>query len=166
MLKSRGEKVFNVINITIMLILFAIFIFPYIIIISSSFSGERALAKYGPGFFIRDFSFASYLYIFSAGSTVLRSLGVSVYITLVTTVLSVLIFSLAIIVFNFMLLFDAVAYRPRYAVPAVSLEAEDTAFPDYGFFSQAENGFGTPENVSRDIPLTVLETRFSLRGQR
>lgn len=64
MLKSRGEKIFNVINITIMLILFAIFIFPYIIIISSSFSGERALAKYGPGFFIRDFSFASYLYIF------------------------------------------------------------------------------------------------------
>ena len=91
MLKSRGEKIFNVINITIMLILFAIFIFPYIIIISSSFSGERALAKYGPGFFIRDFSFASYLYIFSAGSTVLRSLGVSVYITLVTTVLSVLV---------------------------------------------------------------------------
>ena len=73
------------------------------------------------------------------------------------TVLSVLIFSLAIIVFNFMLLFDAVAYRPRYAVPAVSLEAEDTAFPDYGFFSQAENGFGTPENVSRDIPLTVFD---------
>ena len=77
-----------------MLLLFAVFVFPYVIIISSSFSGESALAKYGPGFLIRDFSLASYQYIFSAGSTVVRSLGVSVYITLVTTVLSVLINSM------------------------------------------------------------------------
>lgn len=91
MIKSKGEKVFNVINVLVMLILFAVFVFPYIIIISSSLSGEQALAKYGPGMLIRDFSFASYKYIFSAGSTVVKALGISVYITVVTTVLSVLI---------------------------------------------------------------------------
>ena len=80
MIKSKGEKAFNIINVVIMLTLFAVFVFPYVIIVSASFSGERALAKYGPGLFIRDFSFASYRYIFSAGSTVARSLGVSVYI--------------------------------------------------------------------------------------
>ena len=85
MIKSKGEKAFNIINVVIMLTLFAVFVFPYVIIVSASFSGERALAKYGPGLFIRDFSFASYRYIFSAGSTVARSLGVSVYITLLTT---------------------------------------------------------------------------------
>ena len=94
MIKSKGEKAFNIINVVIMLTLFAVFVFPYVIIVSASFSGERALAKYGPGLFIRDFSFASYRYIFSAGSTVARSLGVSVYITLLTTGLSVLVNSL------------------------------------------------------------------------
>lgn len=74
------------------------------------------------------------------------------------TVLSVLIFSLAILVFNFMLLFDAIAYRPRYTVPAVSLEAEDTPFPQYASGRyQAENGFGTPKNLARDIPLTSFD---------
>jgi len=72
-----------------MLVLFVVFIFPYIIIISSSFSGEQALAKYGPGLFIRDFSLASYRYIFSSEGKILRSLGVSVYITVITTILSV-----------------------------------------------------------------------------
>ena len=80
MIKSKGEKAFNIINVVIMLTLFAVFVFPYVIIVSASFSGERALAKYGPGLFIRDFSFASYRYIFSAGSTVARSLGVSVLV--------------------------------------------------------------------------------------
>ncbi len=91
MKKTKGEKIFNVINVTIMLILFVVFIFPYVIIISASFSSELALAKFGPGLFIRDFSLASYKYIFSAGSVIARALGVSVYITVLTTVLSVLI---------------------------------------------------------------------------
>lgn len=91
MVRSKGEKIFNVINVCIMLILFAIFVFPYVIIISASLSSESALAKYGPGFFIRDFSLVSYKYIFSSGSTIVKSLGVSVYITLITAVLSVLV---------------------------------------------------------------------------
>lgn len=91
MIKSKGEKIFNVVNITVMLVLFAVFVFPYVIIVSASLSGEQALAKYGPGMWIRDFSLASYKYIFSSGSTIIRSLGVSVYITVVTTALSVLL---------------------------------------------------------------------------
>ena len=47
MIKSKGEKAFNIINVVIMLTLFAVFVFPYVIIVSASFSGERALAKYG-----------------------------------------------------------------------------------------------------------------------
>lgn len=94
MKKSRGEKIFNAFNVTIMLVLFCVFIFPYIIIVCSSFSSERALALHGPGMVIREFDLSAYKYIFSSGSTILRALGVSIYITVVTTILTVMITAL------------------------------------------------------------------------
>lgn len=60
---------------------------PFIIIISSSFTSEKAIAQYGYGLFPREWSFAAYSYLFQAGSMI----GKAYLITIATTVIGTLL---------------------------------------------------------------------------
>lgn len=94
MIKSKGEKVFDVCNIILMVLFTCAFVFPVIIIVSASFTSTEGLTKYGYSLFIHGFSLGSYKYIFTASDLFLRSMLNSLIITVSATALLVVTTSL------------------------------------------------------------------------
>lgn len=89
---SMGERIFDSFNY-LFLICFALVTFlPFIYIISGSFATEAEITERGVFLFPRQISFGAYEYIFSS-QTIFRSMGVSIYITIVGT-LTNLVFTL------------------------------------------------------------------------
>ena len=91
MMKSKGEKVFDVCNVILMLILIVVFALPYLLIITTSLTDGTSYLQHGASLIIRKFSLQAYKYLFGAGSALFRSLGITVYLTRMTTGLSVLV---------------------------------------------------------------------------
>jgi putative aldouronate transport system permease protein len=74
------------------LIAFVLFcILPFALVLSSSFSDEEALKEYGIGFFPREFSLEAYRYAFQYPDDILNAYGVTVFVTVVGTVLNLLL---------------------------------------------------------------------------
>jgi putative aldouronate transport system permease protein len=67
---------------------------PFLIVVSASFSTERAITDYGYTIFPKEVSLTAYQFIFSDTSVVLRSYGVSGVVTVVGTALSMIVMSL------------------------------------------------------------------------
>jgi putative aldouronate transport system permease protein len=84
--KTVWNRMFDVINYTILALVAVLTVLPFIYVIVSSFSTA-------PGIIPKDFSFAAYRYIFST-HTFLRSLYISIYITILGTCISLLFTSL------------------------------------------------------------------------
>lgn len=66
-------------------------IIPFILVISISLSDDQAIMQYGYQFIPADFSTKAYEYIFQAPTLLLRAYGVTIFTTVVGTVLSLLI---------------------------------------------------------------------------
>jgi len=95
MIKSRGERAFDIINVLLMILLAVIFIYPALLIICTSFTSATAITKNGYSILIREFSLSSYEYIFGMNDSLfLRSLLNSAFVTVVSTVLNVMTTSL------------------------------------------------------------------------
>lgn len=86
---SLGSKVFDVINYIWLLILAIITVLPFVHIIAGSFAAPEELIAKSFILIPTKFSFQAYEYIFST-NTLMRSLGVSVYITVVGTAINLL----------------------------------------------------------------------------
>lgn len=84
---SLGEKIFKVINVFMLILLSAVFVVPYLIVLSSSVSDELALLKDGYSVIPRGFTLAAYEFIFKNCPILLRSIFNSVGVTLVGTLL-------------------------------------------------------------------------------
>lgn len=84
---SLGEKIFKVINVFMLILLSAVFIVPYLIVLSSSVSDELALLKDGYSVIPRGFTLAAYEFIFKNCPILLRSIFNSIGVTLVGTLL-------------------------------------------------------------------------------
>ena len=85
---------FNIFNAGWM-ILFAFFcLVPMCIMISASFSTDRAIQDYGFTLFPKEFSLTAYKIVFQDGITLLRAYGVSAVVTLAGTVLSLILTAL------------------------------------------------------------------------
>lgn len=79
------ERLFDMLNY-IFLVLFALAtVLPFVYIIAGSFATEAELAERSFFLIPRDISFSAYEYIFSS-ATLFRSMGISVYITIVGTI--------------------------------------------------------------------------------
>ncbi|MCT4687720.1 carbohydrate ABC transporter permease [Vallitalea sp.] len=93
--KKRKESFHNIsrksnIIITIFFGLFSLMcIVPFITVIMSSITDETVLRVNGYSLFPAKFNFAAYEYIFKAGTQIIKSFGVSVFITVIGTVVSV-----------------------------------------------------------------------------
>ncbi len=75
----------------ILLILFAGFcLFPFISVISSSFSTEASILKYGYSLWPREFSLDAYKLIFR-DATIYRAYGVTIFVTVIGTALAMLV---------------------------------------------------------------------------
>ncbi len=91
-IKSGGDRSYQII-ITIILGIFALCaILPFILLLSSSLTDEGTLIREGYNFLPRKFSTYAYTYLFSSsGKQVLRSYGITFFITIVGTAISLLI---------------------------------------------------------------------------
>ncbi|MGS2776391.1 carbohydrate ABC transporter permease [Robertmurraya sp. GLU-23] len=68
-------------------------IIPFIILVSSSFSGEAGIMKEGYTFIPKEFSFAAYEYLFNNSSSILRAYGITIFVTVFGTLVSLAITS-------------------------------------------------------------------------
>jgi putative aldouronate transport system permease protein len=88
---SRDERIFAGAS-TIILGIFAMIVFaPFVLIAVSSISSTESLINNGYSFFPQSWSVDSYIYMLAQGKIILRSYGVSIFVTVVGTAISSII---------------------------------------------------------------------------
>ena len=90
--RGKSDRLFKLVVYTILIFCAACAILPFLLLIISSFTSEESLAVYGYSFWPREWSLYSYKWLFSTnGARVFRAYGVTIFITVVGTGLSLLI---------------------------------------------------------------------------
>lgn len=90
--KGFNEKVFQIIIITFLIILSLCAILPFVLLVSSSVTAEKSLLSKGYNFITTDFSTYAYKYLFiSNGVKIFKSYGITFFITVFGTGLSLMI---------------------------------------------------------------------------
>ena len=82
MLKSKR---FNTAATIILTVLVIITLLPLALIVISSFTKESALIRNGYSFWPQEWSLDAYYYMIKQGAVILRSYGISVFVTVVGT---------------------------------------------------------------------------------
>ena len=88
MLKSKS---FNAVATIILTVIVIITLLPLALIVISSFAKESALIRNGYSFFPEEWSLDAYYYMVKQGAVILRSYGISIFVTVVGTVASVIL---------------------------------------------------------------------------
>ena len=91
---SASRKAFNIANIVFMTVLSLLFLVPYWMILSGSFTDEIALVKNGFGIIPAQFSVAAYKFILQSDPLMLRSILNSIILTLSGTALTLVVTTL------------------------------------------------------------------------
>ena len=99
MIRTRGERIFNVINIVLVALITSTCLLPFIHILAKSFSANTYLLQKEVFFWPKGFTLNSYQYVLS-NPQFFRSLLNSVFITVAGTVLSMLVTVLTAFVFT------------------------------------------------------------------
>ncbi|WP_246552932.1 carbohydrate ABC transporter permease [Paenibacillus tritici] len=87
--ESKGDRLLKL-AMYVFLIMFAVYcLFPFVSVISSSFSTENSILKYGYSIWPREFSLDAYKLIFK-DDTIYRAYGVTIFVTVVGTALAML----------------------------------------------------------------------------
>lgn len=89
-ISKKTDLVFNIIFVILALIC----IIPVVFIFIISISSEASIKTYGYLFWPKEFSIDSYVFVFREGTTILRSLGISVLVTVLGTALGVMLTTL------------------------------------------------------------------------
>lgn len=93
--KTKSGRIYQAVIIIILSVLSLLAILPFILLLSSSFTDESTLLREGYFFIPRKFSTYAYQYLFSAeGAKVLKSYGVTFFITIVGTSISIIVGSM------------------------------------------------------------------------
>jgi putative aldouronate transport system permease protein len=87
---NRISKTTNFAFNIIFIILSLICILPVVFVFMISITSESSLARYGYQFIPKEFSAASYLFLWNEINTIIKALGISVLVTVVGTILGVL----------------------------------------------------------------------------
>ena len=69
-------------------------IIPFIILLSSSLTGEEAILKDGYSFFPKEFSFTAYEYLLNNSGSIIRAYGITIFVTVFGTFVSLVMTSL------------------------------------------------------------------------
>ncbi|MGG4141544.1 carbohydrate ABC transporter permease [Paenibacillus algorifonticola] len=85
--QSWGSRIFDSVNVVLLLVFALITVIPFIYVIAGSFATQKELLTQGFILFPTEFSLDAYKYIFST-QTLVRSLMVTVYITVVGTLIN------------------------------------------------------------------------------
>ena len=90
-IRSKGEKLFNVINIIIQVILIICFLLPIWSVVATSFLGTKEAALRGQyQVWVHTLDFSSYKLLISRGSSIYKSFGLSLHITVFGTLMNML----------------------------------------------------------------------------
>ena len=137
---KAGQIALNIIFICLVIFCVA----PFLMLISSSLTSEKALTEYGYSFFPREISFDAYLYMFQSGDRILRAYGITIFITVVGTICNVLITVL-------------------FAYPLSRRETPcRTFFAFYMFFTMLFNGGVVPSYLMWTQTFHIKNTIFAL----
>lgn len=85
---NQIKKPTNILFNAILFLLGAICVIPFIFVILISFTDEQSLVTYGYSFIPKKWSLDAYQYIISGGSTILKSYGITIFVTIVGTLLT------------------------------------------------------------------------------
>lgn len=90
--KSTGDRAYQVLIFAILTILALCALLPFLLLVSSSLTENATLLKEGYSFLPRDFTLYAYTYLFKSNATkVFRAYGITFFITIVGTAVSLLI---------------------------------------------------------------------------
>ena len=90
--KSTGDKAYQVLIFAILTILALCALLPFLLLVSSSLTENATLLKEGYSFLPRNFTLYAYTYLFKSNATkVFRAYGITFFITIVGTAVSLLI---------------------------------------------------------------------------
>ncbi|CAH1207553.1 carbohydrate ABC transporter permease [Paenibacillus sp. 2RAB27] len=87
--KTLGNRIFDAINYTVLLIVALVCVLPFVYVLAISFTSPSEVAKGGILLFPKEWSLSAYTYILST-NTLIRSMMVSIYITVVGTFINLL----------------------------------------------------------------------------
>lgn len=73
----------------IMILLVLACVLPFVLLITSSFTEEATLMKFGYTFFPKKLSIKSYQYLFESGSSIIKGYGITILVTAIGTVASI-----------------------------------------------------------------------------
>lgn len=85
------SKTFNRVATILLTVLVIITLLPIVLIVIASFTEEQTLIRDGYTFFPKNFSLDAYYYMVKQGAVIVRAYGVSVFVTVAGTCLSVLL---------------------------------------------------------------------------
>ncbi|RCW49568.1 carbohydrate ABC transporter permease [Paenibacillus prosopidis] len=91
--KTIGNRIFDTVNYTLLLLIALLCVMPFIYVLAVSFTSPAEVAKGGLILWPKEWSLASYRYIFST-NTLVRSMLVSIYITVLGTLINLIFTSL------------------------------------------------------------------------
>lgn len=91
---AKSTVIFNMIGYLVLSILAIFCIFPFIMLISGSFTSEQSIAQYGYGILPREFATNAYELLFKNPAEIVRAYGVTLFITISGTLLGLFITSM------------------------------------------------------------------------
>lgn len=91
---NRVSKPANVVLNIIFLLMALACVIPVLLVVAISFSAEQSITEYGYRFIPKIFSIEGYTFLFSQGKMIVRALGISLFVTIVGTVIGVLLTTL------------------------------------------------------------------------
>ncbi|MBQ6362632.1 MAG: carbohydrate ABC transporter permease [Lachnospiraceae bacterium] len=94
MIKSRGEKIYQVVINIILVIVTLCMILPLVLLFMCSITEENTLVANGYSFFPAKFGLEAYAYIMQNYATVFRAYGITILVTVIGTFTNILITSM------------------------------------------------------------------------
>ena len=93
--ESADRRTFNSIGYVLITLLSLFCLLPFILIISGSFTSQASIMTDGYQLIPREFSLEAYEFLFEAPDDILRAYGVTIFVTVVGTLVSLLVTSMA-----------------------------------------------------------------------
>ncbi len=91
---NRVSKPTNVVLNIVFAIMALACVIPVLLVVAISFSAEQSITDYGYRFIPKIFSLEGYTFLLSQGKMIVRALGISLFVTIVGTVIGVLLTTL------------------------------------------------------------------------
>lgn len=93
--ESKDRRAFNSIGYILITLLSLFCLLPFVLIISGSFTSQASIMTDGYQLIPKEFSLEAYEFLFEAPDDILRAYGVTIFVTVVGTLVSLLVTSLA-----------------------------------------------------------------------